>query len=332
MIKNAHNPNRPYSPDPDQAEQIKHWHTPDLTADARSQDTRTNALNLQRPDSKRVADDETEETLEIKPLTADDIEQMRQAAHDEGMLQGKEEGFAKGYSEGREQGQQDGLKQGLAEGKKQGLADAATEIDTLRAELSVLFDQLQQPLAKIDNRVEQELVQLALAMAKSVINVEVTTNPQVILQALQEAIGALPLQSNAVTIKLNPADVATVKQHYSETEITERGWQLRAEPLLAQGGCLVQSSSSSVDRSIQQRVQSSLEHFLQLEEAAEHAAESIINDTVDDTIDDIAADTEQRKVTESDSPAKSSQSAPSSERQAEKEKKQTSAQDPKPHD
>ncbi|SNY56086.1 flagellar assembly protein FliH [Arsukibacterium tuosuense] len=275
MTKTAYSRNRPYSPDPDASEQVKHWHTPDLTADARSQDTRTNALNMHLPEATAAAAEEQEQELVIKPLTADDIEQMRQAAHDEGILQGKEEGFAKGYSEGREQGQQDGFKQGQAEGKRQGLEDGATELDTLRAELSVLLDQLQQPLAKIDNRVEQELLQLCLAMAKAVINVEVTTNPKVILQALQEAVSALPLQSSNLIIKLNPADVASVKRHYNDTELTERGWQLRPEPLVEQGGCLVESISSSVDRSLNQRIQSSLEHFLQLAETAdssEHAA------------------------------------------------------------
>jgi len=292
MTKSAFNPNRPYSPDPDVAEQVKHWHTPDLTADAYARDTRTNALNMQRPEGRAVASEAAEEELVIKPLTADDIEQMRQAAHDEGMQQGKEEGFAKGYSEGREQGQQDGFKQGLAEGKKQGLADGATELDVLRAELSMLLDQLQQPLAKIDNRVEQELVQLSLAMAKAVINVEVSTNPQVILKALQEAVSALPLQNSKLVIKLNPADVASVKRHYNDTELAERGWQLRAEPLVEQGGCLVESESSSVDRSLTQRVQSSLEHFMQLAEAADDSVHVASTEAA------VAAETEAKTATE----------------------------------
>lgn len=265
--------NRPYSPDPAASEQVKHWHTPDLTAEARSQDTRTNALNMHLPEARTAMHNQVEEELVIKPLTAADIEQMRQAAHDEGLAQGKEEGFAKGYSEGRELGQQDGVKQGQAEGKKQGLADAATELDILRAELSMLLSQLQQPLAKMDSRVEQELVQLTLAMAKAVINVEVTINPKVILQALQEAVGALPLQSSNLVIKLNPADVTRVKRHYNDTELAERGWQLRAEPLVEQGGCLVESTSSSVDRSLNQRLQTSLDHFIQLAESAENADE-----------------------------------------------------------
>ena len=67
-------------------------------------------------------------------------------------------------------------------------------------------------------------------------------------------------------IKLNPADLAIIEHSYTKDELAQRNWQLRAEPLLAQGGCKVESSQSSVDRSLQQRVQSSLEHFIQLEQ------------------------------------------------------------------
>ncbi|HBN87799.1 MAG TPA: flagellar biosynthesis protein, partial [Rheinheimera sp.] len=76
-----------------------------------------------------------EEELTLKPLTADDIEQIRQAAYDEGFAEGKDEGFSKGYGEGREQGQQDGFTQGQAEGKKQGLADGQEELNNKLTQL-----------------------------------------------------------------------------------------------------------------------------------------------------------------------------------------------------
>lgn len=263
MSTEAFKHKRPFSPDEETDELIKHWQTPDMTPVHDS--LRTNALNKTQPQAKASKADEDEE-LTIKPLTADDIEQIRQAAYDEGFGQGKDEGFSKGYAEGREQGQQDGLAQGQAEGKKQGLADGQTELNDKLVQLSTLLDQLQQPLASIDKQVKQQLLQLSLAMAQAVINVEVKTNPEVILQAIAEATSALPLQAGQLLIKLNPVDLAIVEQSYTKDELAQRNWQLRAEPLLAQGGCKVESSQSSVDRSLQQRVQSSLEHFIQLEQ------------------------------------------------------------------
>ena len=262
MSTEAFKHKRPFSPDEETDELIKHWQTPDVTP--KPDGVRTNALNKTLPRAKAAAATEEEE-LTVKPLTADDIEQIRQAAYEEGLGQGKEEGFSKGYTEGREQGQQDGLAQGQAEGKKQGLAEGQTELNDKLVQLSALLDQLQQPLAGIDKQVKQHLLQLSLAMAKAVINVEVKTNPDVILQAIAEATSALPMQAGQLLIKLHPADLAIVEQHYTKDELAQRNWQLRAEPLLAQGGCKVESSQSSVDRSLQQRIQSSLEHFIQLE-------------------------------------------------------------------
>lgn len=260
---------RPFSPDEETDELIKHWQTPDLTAERLQGNSRTNALNKTQPVAKAhpaTADEE----LVVKPLTADDIEQIRQAAYDEGFAEGKEEGFSKGYTEGREQGQQDGLAQGLAEGKKQGLAQGETELTERLGQLSALLNQLQQPLADINEQVKQQLLQLSLAMAQAVIGVEVNTNPQVILQALSDAIAALPLDAGQIQIKLNPADLTIVEQYYNAEQLAQQQWQLRADPAIARGGCLLETARSSVDRSLAQRLQSSLEHFIQLQ--AQHDA------------------------------------------------------------
>ena len=40
-----------------------------------------------------------EDIIAPEPLTAEDIEAIRQSAHEEGFSQGKEEGFTKGYEQ-----------------------------------------------------------------------------------------------------------------------------------------------------------------------------------------------------------------------------------------
>jgi len=261
---------RPFSPDDDTEELLQQWQTPDLTSEQLKRNTRTNALNKTQPVAK-AQKPQQEEELTLKPLTADDIEQIRQAAYDEGFAEGKDEGFSKGYGEGREQGQQDGFTQGQAEGKKQGLADGQEELNNKLMQLSTLLDQLQQPLAKVDAMVKQQLLELSLAMAQAVIAVEVKTNQQVILQAVSDAISALPLDASQLLIKLNPQDISTIEQFYDAETLAGRGWQLRAEPSIEQGGCMVESHRSSVDRTLSQRVQSSLEHFLQLQQHADRS-------------------------------------------------------------
>lgn len=264
---------RPFSPDDETEQQLQHWHTPDLTNEGRRDTGRSNALNITLPQARKVRE-ELEEDVVVKPLTADDIEQIRQAAYDEGFAEGKEEGFGKGYGEGRAQGEQDGLLQGQAEGKKQGLAQGEEELTARLAQLTGLIEQMQKPLASVDRKVEQQLLKLCLTMAQAVIAVEVQTNPKVILQAISEATSVLPLDAAQIRIKLHPADLTIVEQFYSKEQLAERGWQLQADATVAQGGCLVDTPRSSVDRSLVQRLQSSLEHFIQLQDSADTAGDN----------------------------------------------------------
>ncbi|RVT46954.1 flagellar assembly protein FliH [Rheinheimera sediminis] len=254
---------RPFAPTDELLEILKRWPSPELSSDKKVQAGKTNALNKTLPAKSTVSVATPEDTeLEIKPLTAEDIEQIRQAAFDEGFAHGKEEGFSKGYEEGREQGSTDGLTQGQAEGKKLGLEQASEEIEQKKQELAALLDQLQQPLAQINQQVEQQLLQLCLAMAEAVIAVEVKTNPQVILKTLSDATSVLPMQAEQVLIKLHPEDIAVIEQHYSAEQLTQQQWQLRPDPSIERGGCLLETPLSSMDRSIKHRLQSSLEHFL----------------------------------------------------------------------
>ncbi len=254
---------RPFEPDPEVLELLRDWPTPDFNQDRIKRTTSTNALLKKPPQPGQRLQVRPPEPEEIKPLTAEDIEAIRQAAYDEGLTQGKEEGFSQGYGEGREQGYQDGLQQGQAEGRKQGLSEGEGLIREQLSQLQALLEQLQQPLHQVDQQVEQSLLQLALAMAEAVVAVEVKTNPQVVLHTLRQAIDALPQQRGQVKILLNPADLAVITAHYEPSDIAARQWQLAAEPGLQPGDIQVSCGDSIVERTLKQRLQQSLEHFLQ---------------------------------------------------------------------
>lgn len=253
---------KPFSPDDDLSEQLTAWQTLDLSAETDLKPGHTNALNLRRPDKQVAVLDISEPEPEFTPLTADAMAKLQQAAYDDGFAEGKEAGFSQGYQDGREQGTQDGLSQGIAEGKKQGLEAAQPEIANKLNQLAQLLDQLQQPLKGVTLQVEQALTELAIAMAQAIVAVEVRTHPQIVLQAVQDATSALPLTANNMLIKLHPDDINVIQAHFSDDELASRGWQLRAEPTLARGGCIVESDKSSVDRTLTQRLQNTLEHFL----------------------------------------------------------------------
>ena len=65
--------------------------------------------------------------MDVKPLTAADLERIHQEAWDEGHKAGHTEGYDKGYREGHEAGYQRRPHQGLEEGRRSGEAQALEE-------------------------------------------------------------------------------------------------------------------------------------------------------------------------------------------------------------
>ncbi|AXT37670.1 flagellar assembly protein FliH [Alteromonas sp. BL110] len=221
-------------------------------------DQPTNALN-KRSDWK-YEPPEVEE--EIKPPTAEEIEAIRQAAYDEGFQEGKEKGFEEGkaegletgLAEGKEQGHNDGLEQGLEEGRQQMAAQAEV--------WQALADKLHDPLSQANDESRDQLVKLAVTLAKAVIKTEVSTNQQVILQALSEGIKALPINQADYQIHMNPDDIELVKAHFGDEEIAKKGWSLVEAPAMERGGCDITTAQNAVDVSIERRCRDVIDKFL----------------------------------------------------------------------
>ncbi|WP_018983427.1 flagellar assembly protein FliH [Salinimonas chungwhensis] len=242
------------------ASNAKLWDLPfvDDTAKDAEQARKTNALN-RRSDWKYEPPEEEEE---IKPPTLQEIEAIRQSAQDEGYAEGKQAGFEEGKAEGLEQGFEEGRAAGHAEGLQQGLDEAKIHIDAQSEIWQSLADSLQDPLSQVTDESRQQLVQLAVALARTVIRHEVQTNEQVILQALAEGIKALPVNEKEYQIHMHPEDIALVEAHFGAETIAQKHWQLVESPALSRGGCDIVTTTNAVDNSIERRTREVLDKFL----------------------------------------------------------------------
>ena len=218
----------------------------------------TNALN-KRSDWK-YEPPEIEE--EIKPPTAVEIEAIRQAAYDEGYQEGKEKGVEEGKSEGLEAGLSEGKEQGYAEGLEQGLDEGRQQMATQAEVWQMLAEKLHEPLSQANDTTRDQLVKLAVTLAKAVIKTEVSTNQQVILQALSEGIKALPVNQASYQIHMNPEDIELVKSHFGDEEVANKGWNLVEAPAMERGGCDITTTQNAVDVSIERRCRDVIDKFL----------------------------------------------------------------------
>ena len=254
------------TPKPDKQEdkksaQVDTWAVPNVQSDIEEAQGQTNALGKSR--NWRYEPPEETNVAEPVPLTAQDIEDIRQAAFDEGFSQGKADGFAKGFEEGKISGHEEGLSTGHEEGVAQGLAEGKETSDQQVAAMQALIEQLHQPLLNVEKNVEAQLLQLVVQLTQAVTKHEAKTNPDILLSAIAEGIKALPGQESQTQILLNPQDIKLVEQQFGASHIKEQGWRLLAAPQLSPGSCQIENSTSNIDLSVKSRLNEVLESFLQ---------------------------------------------------------------------
>ncbi|MDX2322534.1 MAG: flagellar assembly protein FliH [Moritella sp.] len=240
---------------------IEDWYLPEFE-NTQAAELNTNALGMKHDWYEGPRCQEQVEEIEPQPMTAEELDAIRQAAYEEGYAEGKEQGYqdglakgtAEGLSQGEAQGQEQGMAQGLADGQQQ-IADKATAWEQLQT-------QMHSPLAAVNSEVESELIRVATGLAEELIKTEVTFNHDILLQTLKLALDALPVLDQKITITLHPDDLAVLNEYYSTEECVKREWVLISEPMMKQGDLVINNEVSSVELLMEQRIKQMMRQFL----------------------------------------------------------------------
>ncbi|MFM2485099.1 flagellar assembly protein FliH [Celerinatantimonas yamalensis] len=222
----------------------------------------TNALN--RPFDWYQDESEPQNRMkeeEVRPLTIDDIESIRQVAYDEGVTEGRAVGTAQGIEEGREKGQAEGYEHGFQQGLKEGLSQGQQQIDTLSGYWLKLLDELVVPVQQVTAQVQLQLVDLICDVARAVIQSELTTNKQVIIHTVKEAVQAMPVTNQTLLIHLHPDDLMIIESVYPKQTQQKKNWQLLEDGSLPRGDCMIEAENSTIDYSMQNVIEQALKRF-----------------------------------------------------------------------
>lgn len=168
---------------------------------------------------------------EIKPLTLDELEAIRQEAYNEGFSTGEKDGFHAGQLKARQE------------------ADAA--LAPKLANLEQLMAQLLEPIADQDRNLEHAMVTLVSQMAREVIQRDLLIDSSQIRQVLRDALKLLPMGASNVRIHINPQDFELVK---ALRERHEETWKLVEDSDLMPGGCRIETEQSRIDASVETRL------------------------------------------------------------------------------
>ena len=88
---------------------------------------------------------------------------------------------------------------------------------------------------------ERELADPGHGLARQIVRRELKTDPTQIIGIIREAIAALPVAAREVRVHLHPEDAAVVRENLAPTE-SERAWMIVEDPVMARGGCQVNTS------------------------------------------------------------------------------------------
>lgn len=162
----------------------------------------------------------------VRLPTVEEIETIRRQARDEGFAQGRAEGERTGFKEG----------QAKAQKEAQRLAQAATT--------------LEQGLAAIDGQIADEVLALAIDLAREVVRQEIAARPETLLAVVREALGQLPHLHAA--IYLHPEDASLLRSYLGD-QLSHAGHRIHEDAKLARGDCILEAGGTRIDACVATR-------------------------------------------------------------------------------
>jgi flagellar assembly protein FliH len=182
--------------------------------------------------AKAVAEPEPEPMEPVLLIDEAELARLR--------LQAQKAGEAEGYEKGYARGQTEGHAAGLA------------AVQAQAGQLQALALALPAALLMAENSVADDLLALALDIARQVLGQALAAEPQAILAVVHELLHAEPALSGAPQLLLHPDDAALVKEHLAD-DLKAAGWRLRADAQITRGGCRVLASSGEKDATLETR-------------------------------------------------------------------------------
>ena len=192
-----------------------------------------------------VQDGENKISQSNLPISEIALEFAQLAKNDE-LQRVREEVYEAGYRNGFTVGHQEGYRQGIAEAEQRLLEQQWQQQQRVQQLLNNMAEAIRNELETFFNRAEEAVTELALEIAKKVVEVEVKINPEVVRKSVSQAINEL--KGGNITVRLNPADFSLLGNDLNLLNLGE-GVSVRFVPdeTVEQGGVVAESEQGFID-------------------------------------------------------------------------------------
>ncbi|WP_149716404.1 flagellar assembly protein FliH [Campylobacter concisus] len=165
-------------------------------------------------------------------------------------IENQESEFAKRLEAEISRAKEDGKNEGIAQ------ANAANEarINELEARFSTSAAKLDEQYVKFDEflkKIEEELGQTAIKIAKEVIDKEISTSSNQIAHHLASSLIKELSNVKNIEIRVNPEDSEYIKEQFSKNEHVK----ISADDAISKGGVVIISDGGNIDATMQTRLE-----------------------------------------------------------------------------
>lgn len=152
----------------------------------------------------------------------------------------------------RQEGYQSGFDSGRIDGLKAGRETAEADGRILAMQLARAISRFDEGIADLERATANEILALALEVSRRVIHQTVEVRPQIVLEAIREALTHLPAQHG--TIHLNAEDAALVRSQAGE-QLGRAGHRIQEDPQLGRGDVVIETGGTHLDARLATRWQ-----------------------------------------------------------------------------
>ena len=186
---------------------------------------------------------ELPEVVEDEPEMLDDVVSVENAVN---------AGFREGYTLGQAEGMRSGFMQGHAEGLAAGRDEARDlAVQEFRAQLMPGLRALDEAAAQLESAdavtlraIETEVVDLAFAVVKALLDRELQLDTHPVRESIRRALSLAP-DRGAVVVRVHPGDLSSI--HDVAELAPARQVELVADPQIDAGGCVVEVGACRID-------------------------------------------------------------------------------------
>jgi flagellar assembly protein FliH len=154
----------------------------------------------------------------------------------------------------QQQAWQEGFQLGMEEGKKAGLEVSKEAAKPLFNDLTALALSLEGAQLLKDEEIAHEVLTLSLIMAQQILRKALKIKPDLVLEAIREALKTLPALNGQYTLISHPESAATIREWLAQ-EQGHLTWRVVEDSQMERGDFRFESTYSELDGSVRKRWQ-----------------------------------------------------------------------------